>query len=124
MIHADAEQLKRVVSNIIGNAVKYIMNRKGLIQIRIKDIGEFVEVAVEDNGQGIPEKDLPHVFNRFYRGDASRNSSKGGTGLGLAIVKTIIQDHMGSVRVESEEGKGTTIYFTLKKYEEENDKDE
>lgn len=124
VVHADAEQLKRVISNIIGNSVKYIVNRKGLIQIRIKDAGEFVEVAVEDNGQGIPGKDLPHVFDRFYRGDASRNSSRGGTGLGLAIVKTIIQDHMGNVRVESEEGKGTTIYFTLKKYEEEKRKDE
>lgn len=124
MVHADAEQLKRVINNIIGNSVKYIMSRKGFIQIRIKDIGEYVEIAVEDNGQGIPEKDLPYIFNRFYRGDASRNTSRGGTGLGLAIVKTIIQDHMGNVRAESEEGKGTTIYFTLKKYEEEKDKDE
>ena len=124
MVHADAEQLKRVINNIIGNSVKYIISRKGFIQIRIKDIGEYVEIAVEDNGQGIPEKDVPHIFNRFYRGDASRNTSRGGTGLGLAIVKTIIQDHMGSVRAESEEGKGTTIYFTLKKCEEEKDKDE
>lgn len=124
MVHADAEQLKRVINNIIGNSVKNIKNRKGFIHVRIKDMGEYVEIAVEDNGIGIPEKDLPYIFNRFYRGDVSRNTSRGGTGLGLAIVKTIIQDHMGNVRAESEEGKGTTIYFTLKKFEEENDKDE
>jgi len=120
-VHADAEQLKRVVNNIIGNSVKYIGNKKGLIQIRIKDKKDFVEIAFEDNGVGIAAKDLPFIFDRFYRADASRNSTKGGTGLGLAIVKKIIQDHMGNIWASSEEGKGTTIYFTLKKCKKEID---
>ncbi len=118
-VHADAEQLKRVINNITGNSVKYIGNKKGFIQIRVKDIGDYVEIACEDNGKGIAAKDLPFIFDRFYRADASRNSTKGGTGLGLAIVKKIIQDHMGNIRAVSEEGKGTIIYFTLKKYKEE-----
>ncbi|MDF2589970.1 MAG: hypothetical protein K0S41_3811 [Anaerocolumna sp.] len=113
-VQADAEQLKRVINNIIGNSVKYIGKKKGLIQIRIEDHGEFAHIAFEDNGQGIPEKDLPYIFDRFYRADASRNQSKGGSGLGLAIAKKIIQDHMGNIWATSIEGKGTTIYFTLK----------
>lgn len=117
-VSADAEQLKRVVNNIIGNSVKYIGSKKGLIQIRIEDIGEYVKISIKDNGQGIGAKDLPYVFERFYRADTSRNSIKGGTGLGLAIAKKIIQDHTGVIWVESEEGKGTTIYFTLKKSKE------
>ncbi|WFR57398.1 HAMP domain-containing sensor histidine kinase [Anaerocolumna sp. AGMB13025] len=117
-VSADAEQLKRVINNIIGNSVKYIGSKKGLIKIQIKDIGEYVQISIEDSGQGIAEKDLPFIFDRFYRADASRNSTKGGTGLGLAIVKKIIQDHMGTIWAESEEGKGTTIYFTLKKSKE------
>jgi signal transduction histidine kinase len=117
-VQADAEQLKRVINNIIGNSVKYISNKKGLIQIRIKDIGDFVQIAFEDNGQGISEKDLPYIFDRFYRADASRNQSKRGSGLGLAIAKKIIQDHMGNIWATSEEGKGTTIYFTLEKCKE------
>lgn len=120
-VHADAEQMKRVINNIIGNSVKYIGNKKGLIQIRIKDRGEYVEIEFEDNGVGIAKKDLPYIFDRFYRADASRNSTKGGSGLGLAIVKKIIQDHMGNIWATSTEGKGTTIYFTLKKCKEEID---
>ncbi len=124
-VYADAEQLKRVINNIIGNSVKYIGNKKGQIKIQITDSGQYVKVSIEDNGQGIAAKDLPYVFERFYRADASRNSTKGGTGLGLAIAMKIIQDHTGSIWAESEEGKGTTIYFTLKKHKEvtENEQD-
>ena len=118
-VQADAEQLKRVVNNIIGNSVKYIAKMNGLIEIKIKDRGEFVEITFKDNGEGIAAKDLPFIFDRFYRADASRNTSKGGSGLGLAIVKKIIQDHMGNIWATSEEGKGTTINFTLKKCKEE-----
>ncbi|QHQ60378.1 HAMP domain-containing protein [Anaerocolumna sedimenticola] len=117
-VSADAEQLKRVINNIIGNSVKYIGNKKGLIKIQIEDIGQSVKISIADNGQGIPSKDLPFIFDRFYRADSSRNSTKGGSGLGLAIAKKIIQDHMGTIWAESEEGKGTTIYFTLKKCKE------
>lgn len=114
-IIADPEQLKRVVNNIIGNSVKYIDKKKGIINVRINDLGEYVRIELEDNGQGIAEKDVPNIFDRFFRTDASRNSSKGGTGLGLAIAKKIIEDHGGSIWASSKEYVGTTIYFTLKK---------
>lgn len=114
---ADAEQLKRVISNIIGNAVKYLDKPKGVIQIRIHDVGAFVQVEIEDNGIGIPKADIPFIFDRFYRADASRNSKRGGSGLGLAISKKIIEDHVGKIWAVSELGVGTTILFTLKKSE-------
>jgi len=112
---ADAEQLKRVIYNIIGNSVKYLDKKDGYIQIRIHDSGEFVKIEVEDNGGGIPSKDIPYIFDRFYRADASRNSKKGGSGLGLAISKKIIEDHGGKIWATSAAGVQTTITFLLKK---------
>lgn len=114
-VEVDAEQLKRVVNNIIGNSVKYVNRQMGLIKIVIKDRGEFVEISIADNGEGVKEKDLPLLFERFYRADESRNSQKGGSGLGLAIAKKIIEDHNGVIRAESKEGEGLTISFTLPK---------
>lgn len=115
---ADREQLHRVMSNIIGNAVKYRGDKpKGRISISLWEEEHTVRVEVEDNGQGISENALPNIFERFFRGDASRNSKQGGTGLGLAIVKKIIEEHGGSIRAESTEGVGTKIIFTLKKIE-------
>lgn len=87
--------MKRVVNNIIGNSVKYLDKKKGIINIRIKDVGDFIEVEIEDNGKGIAPKDLPNIFERFFRADSSRNSAKGGSGIGLSIVKKIIEDHGG-----------------------------
>jgi len=116
---ADAEQLKRVVNNIIGNAVKYMDKLKGTIQIRLHDIGAYVQVEIEDNGIGIPKADIPYIFDRFYRADASRNSKKGGSGLGLSISKKIIEDHAGKIWAVSELGVGTTILFTLRKSDKE-----
>lgn len=113
---ADAEQLKRVINNIIGNSVKYLGKKKGKINVRIKELGEFIQVQIEDNGVGIPAKDLPYIFDRFYRADASRNSKKGGSGLGLAIAKKIIEEHQGRIWASSDEGFGTSIFFTLKKW--------
>ena len=84
---ADGEQIRRVIHNIIGNAIKYMDKAKGVIQIRVKDVGDFVQVEIEDNGKGIASKDLAYIFDRFYRTDVSRNSSKGGSGIGLSIVK-------------------------------------
>lgn len=114
---ADAEQLKRVINNIIGNAVKYMDKEAAWIHIRLLESGNFVQVEIEDNGIGIPKADLPYIFDRFYRADASRNSRKGGSGLGLAISKKIIEDHGGKIWVKSELGSGTTICFTLRKGE-------
>ena len=116
---ADAEQLKRVINNIIGNSVKYLGKKKGKINVRIKELGEYIQVEIEDNGVGIPAKDLPYIFDRFYRADASRNSKKGGSGLGLAIAKKIIEEHQGRIWASSDEGFGTSIFFTLKKWSSE-----
>ena len=115
---ADAEQMKRVINNIISNSVKYLDKPKGIINIRIKDVGDFIQVEIEDNGRGIATKDLPYIFDRFYRTDSSRNSSKGGSGIGLSIVKKIIEDHGGRIWATSKEGIGTEMHFVLRKYQE------
>lgn len=117
-IIADPEQLKRVIHNIIGNSIKYLDKQKGLLNIRIKDVGDFIQVEIEDNGRGIGAKDLPYIFDRFYRTDASRNSATGGSGIGLSIVKKIIEDHGGKIWATSKESIGTVMYFVIRKYQE------
>lgn len=118
VIIADPEQLRRVINNIVGNSIKYLDKQKGLINIRIKDVGDFVQIEIEDNGRGIAAKDLPYVFDRFYRADASRNSATGGSGIGLSIVKKIIEDHGGKIWATSKESIGTVMYFVIRKYQE------
>lgn len=112
---ADAEQLKRVITNITSNSVKYMDKDHGRIRISLTEVEDYIAVDIEDNGSGIPKADLPYIFDRFYRGDASRNSKKGGSGLGLAIAKKVIEDHSGTITVTSAIEEGTTIRFTLKK---------
>lgn len=115
---ADAEQIKRVIHNIVNNSTKYMDKTRAKINLRVKDVGDFVQVELEDNGKGIAAKDLPNIFDRFYRADASRNSSKGGSGIGLSIVKKIIEEHGGKIWATSRENTGTTMYFVLRKYQE------
>lgn len=115
---ADAEQIKRVINNIVGNSKKYSDKADTKIHMTIKDVGDFVQVEIEDNGKGIAAKDLPYIFDRFYRTDASRNSSKGGSGIGLSIVKKIMEDHGGKIWVTSKEGIGTVMYLVIRKYQE------
>lgn len=117
-IIADPEQLRRVIHNIISNSVKYLDKQRGFINIRIKDVGDFIQVEIEDNGKGIAQKDLPYIFERFFRADTSRNSAAGGSGIGLSIVKKIIEDHGGKIWATSKETTGTVMYFVLRKYEE------
>lgn len=117
-IIADGEQIRRVIHNIISNSIKYMDKKKGIIQIRVKDVGDFIQIEIEDNGKGIAAKDLTNIFDRFYRTDVSRNSSKGGSGIGLSIVKKIMEDHGGKVWATSREGIGTIMYFVLRKYQE------
>ncbi|MFA9463558.1 MAG: ATP-binding protein [Velocimicrobium sp.] len=114
-VWADAEQLKRVINNIIGNSSKYIDKPRGIINIRIQDADAFVQISIEDNGKGIDLDEESQIFERFYRTDASRNSSQGGTGLGLAISKKIIEEHGGKIWATGKPNVGTTIYFTLVK---------
>ena len=94
LIIADPEQLGRIIHNIISNSVKYmradVASRIGIV---IKDVGDFVQVEISDNGKGIATRDLPYIFDRFYRADTSRNSAAGGSGIGLSIVKKIVEDH-------------------------------
>ncbi|MGN0377095.1 MAG: ATP-binding protein [Suilimivivens sp.] len=121
VIIADPEQMKRVINNIIGNSVKYMDKRNGEIDIRILDEIDSIRVEIEDNGKGIAAKDLPNIFERFFRSDASRNSAQGGSGIGLSIVKKIIEDHGGYIWATSKEGEGTCMHFVIRKYQEAQD---
>lgn len=118
VVIADPEQLKRVINNIISNSVKYQDKKPGTIDIRILDEIDSIRVEIEDNGRGIAQRDLPKIFERFYRTDASRNSTKGGSGIGLSIVKKIVEDHGGYIWATSKEGEGTCMHIVLRKYEE------
>ena len=118
VVIADPEQLKRVINNIVSNSVKYMDKKQGVIDIRILDEIDSVRIEIEDNGKGIAAKDLGNIFERFYRTDASRNSSQGGSGIGLSIVKKIIEDHGGYIWATSKEGEGTCLHFVLRKYVE------
>jgi len=111
---ADRHWITQALTNLVDNAIKYTPE-KGKIRIEAKDKGESVEIAVIDNGIGIPQKDLPRIFERFYRVDKGRSRESGGTGLGLSIVKHIIEAHGGKVEVKSQEGKGSEFSFALKK---------
>ena len=119
IITADGNLLARLFDNLIGNAIKYMRAEEpSFISMRIKDVGDFIQVEIEDNGKGISNKDLPYIFDRFYRADASRNSAAGGSGIGLSIVKKIIEDHGGKIWATSKENVGTVMYFVLRKYQE------
>lgn len=117
LVIADVEQMRRVINNIIGNAVKYMDKPEKKIYMNVRDTGTEIEAAITDNGKGIASKDIGNIFNRFYRADSSRNSTQGGSGIGLSIVKKILEDHGGRVWASSTEGEGTTMYFSLRKYQ-------
>ncbi|MCI7124920.1 MAG: cell wall metabolism sensor histidine kinase WalK [Agathobaculum sp.] len=109
----DRERLEQVVANILSNAVKYTPSG-GHIRLSACAHGQsHVRITVEDDGVGIPEADVPRLFERFYRVDKARSRAAGGTGLGLAIAKEIVQQHEGRIALASEYGKGTTVTITL-----------
>ena len=122
-IIADPEQLKRVINNIVGNSVKYLDKPHGRIVFRLLDEEDSIRVEVEDNGKGIAPRDIPYIFDRFYRTDSSRNSAKGGSGIGLSIVKKIIEDHGGYIWATSTLGEGTCMHIVLRKYQEKMEQD-
>lgn len=122
-IIADPEQLKRVINNIVGNSVKYLDKPHGRITIRILDEEDSIRIEIEDNGKGIASRDIPYIFDRFYRTDSSRSSAQGGSGIGLSIVKKIIEDHGGYIWATSTLGEGTCMHFVLWKYQEKNEQD-
>lgn len=113
MVRADRESLRRVIINIIDNAVKYKKKQEAEINISVKNQDNNVLIEIRDNGEGMDEKELPQIFESFYRIDPSRNTSKGGSGLGLSIAKHIIEEHGGKIWAESKINAGTSIYFTL-----------
>jgi len=111
---ADKYRINQALTNLVDNAIRYTPE-KGIIKIQTEDKGDLIEIAIMDNGIGIPSKDLPRIFERFYTVDKGRSRESGGTGLGLSIVKHIIEAHNGKVIVESELGKGSKFSFDLKK---------
>lgn len=113
VVEADREKLKRVVSNIIQNSLKYMDKDEKNIQVRLLAHTDAVTIEIHDNGRGIRQEDLPYIFDRFYRTDPSRNRSTGGSGLGLSIAKKIVDAHKGRIWAESEWKKGTTFYLKL-----------
>jgi two-component system phosphate regulon sensor histidine kinase PhoR len=109
---ADEEAVGQILDNLVDNAVKYTPVG-GRIQVRWRVEEQQVCVEVEDTGIGIPERDLPRIFERFYRVDKARSRELGGTGLGLSIVKHLVQAMHGSVSATSQPGRGTTFVIRL-----------
>jgi len=109
----DTQAIGRVLNNLIGNALRHTPNR-GRVSVWVRRTSQGVEVTVSDTGEGIRAEDIPHIFERFYRGDASRSRSRGtGAGLGLAIARGIVHAHGGDIQVDSQPGKGTQFTFTI-----------
>lgn len=111
-VNGDRERIEQVVMNIVSNAIKYTPDG-GKIEIHVGTGKKTVYVRVTDNGIGIPEKDLPRLFERFYRVDKARSRESGGTGLGLSIAREILQQHKGDIHIDSVYGEGTDVVITL-----------
>ncbi len=112
-VQADRDRLSQILVNLVDNAVKYTPKGGMVSFLAAKTDDKQIRITVRDTGQGIPPNDLPRVTERFYRVDKARSREEGGTGLGLAIVKHLVQLHGGTLHIESEYGKGTTIEFLL-----------
>ncbi len=112
LVLADKDSIKRVLINLIDNAIKFTPNGGGILLATLRK-NKKVYVSIKNSGEGIPKEELRHIWERFYKTDKSRSSDKKGVGLGLHIVKTIISQHGGEIYVQSEEGKSTTFIFVL-----------
>jgi signal transduction histidine kinase len=112
-VDADPHRLDQVFFNLVENAVKYADANDPSVNISGKFTQTEVIVYVKDNGPGVPLRDQPHVFERFYRVEKDRNRGAGGTGLGLSIVKHVVRAHGGTVGLHTGLGAGSTFYFTL-----------
>ncbi len=111
---ADRDKISQVIINLLSNALKYT-SQGGSVEVGIKSAPDHIEVSVKDTGNGIPPEDLPHIFERFYRADKSRNRLTGGAGIGLTIAKAIVEAHRGSIQVKSRPGEGTEFIVTIPK---------
>ena len=115
IVYADREKIKRVILNIINNAVNHKASINPTITIQLTEKKEEAQIEIRDNGPGISRESLKFIFERFYKADKARSTNSSGTGLGLYIAKKIVLNHGGNIWAKSQEGKGTSIYFTLKK---------
>lgn len=111
-ISVDRGRMSQVLANLVSNALRYVQD-SGRIRVGAVSVNGFVELSVSDNGAGISDEDLPHLFERFYRVDAARSRSAGGSGLGLAIAKELVEAHGGTIRVESTLGEGSRFSFSI-----------
>ena len=112
-INVDSESINKLITILVDNAIKYTP-KGGKITISSKKVGKWLEIKVKDTGSGISKEDLPHIFERFYRANSSRSKTDtDGFGLGLSIAKHFVEAHGGSIKAESEMGKGTCISFTI-----------
>ncbi|MCX8132157.1 MAG: ATP-binding protein [Clostridia bacterium] len=114
IIFADKDKISQVIVNLLSNALKYTPVG-GVVEVKVKGTEDITEIVVKDNGPGIPQEDLPYIFERFYRADKSRNRLTGGSGIGLTISKTIMEAHEGSIKVKSVFGEGTEFIAALPK---------
>ncbi|PKR86205.1 two-component system histidine kinase PnpS [Heyndrickxia camelliae] len=113
-MEAEKDRIRQIILNLVANAITYTPEH-GIIEINVEDLDSKVMLSVKDTGIGIAEKDLPRIFERFYRVDKARSRNSGGTGLGLAIVKHLVESHHGVIEVQSQEGKGTQFTIILPK---------
>ncbi|MGO4272326.1 sensor histidine kinase [Paenibacillus sp. TAF58] len=118
-IEADEDRLRQIIINLLSNGIAYTQDG-GKVKVRVEPLDmnadgdyERLRLIVSDTGMGIPKKDLPRIFERFYRVDKARSRSSGGTGLGLSIVKHLVELHKGTIRVDSEVGVGTRFTIEL-----------
>ena len=111
-VFMDTQAIGRALNNLISNALRHTPPA-GRVSVWVRRTGMRVEVTVSDTGEGIRAEDIPHIFERFYRGEKSRNRGTGGAGLGLAIARGIVRAHGGDIRVESKVGKGTQFTFHI-----------
>lgn len=111
-VEVDQDRMTQVIDNIMNNAIKYSPDG-GAITVKLEDLHSCIVLSISDEGLGVPQKDLPHLFDRFYRVDKARSREQGGTGLGLAISKEVIELHGGKIWAESVENQGSTFIFEL-----------
>jgi signal transduction histidine kinase len=111
-VQADPQRMEQVIGNLLGNAMRYIPDG-GRVEIRVANVAGAVDLTVGDNGPGVAQEDLPHIFDRFWRGERSRTRSAGGAGLGLAIAKQLVETQGGNIYARNQPGGGLLVGFTL-----------
>ncbi|MGO4889663.1 ATP-binding protein [Anaerobacillus sp. MEB173] len=113
-LHGDRDRIMQIMINLLNNALKYSYDG-GQVTLNVFNEKSMIKLVIEDTGQGISNNDLPHIFERFYRGEKSRNRKTGGVGIGLSIVKALVEAHRGKISVESKQGEGTKVTLLFPK---------